>query len=326
MSPQLLAIDVGGTHIKAEVVDEIGIVVAEGRSPTDSGEGALATVVALGRDIVARARSGGAVVERAGVAVPGLVDPVAGVVRLAVNMKWPSTLIAPDLAAGLELPVVLGQDVAAAGLAEHHLGAGRGVDDLVVVVIGTGIAACLISGGRILTGGRTADGPLGQAGELGHLRVPSAGETLCGCGQLGCLESVASARAIATAYADLSGRPVTGADEVVARLADDPIAEQVWDRAAQALAEGLLATCLLLAPSRVVLAGGLSEAGGVLLGPVGDALRKLSRVAVVPDLVTASLGTRAGVIGAALLAAEPAATVFAPPSVTPGTGAGQAMS
>jgi glucokinase len=265
-------------------------------------------------------------VERAGVVVPGLVDPGSGLVRLAANISWPSPSVAQDLAAGLGIPIVLGHDVAAAGLAEHHLGAGRGVGDVVVVAIGTGIAATLVSGGRMLTGGRTADGRVGQAGELGHLRVPSAGERLCGCGQLGCLETVASARAIARDYAALRGESVAGADEVVARLADDPLARQVWDRAVQALAEGLLATCALVAPSRVVLAGGLSAAGDALLVPLRAALEEQACVAVVPDLVTASLGTRAGVIGAALLATAEDSTVFNPPTAAGDRDTQQAVS
>lgn len=322
----LLAVDVGGTDVKAEVVDTTGRVVVDGRTRTDTGTGALAAVVSLGRQLAERAREQGVVVERAGVVVPGLVDPATGVVRLAANVRWPSPSVAQDLAAGLGLQVVLGHDVAAAGLAEHRLGAGRGVDDVVVVAIGTGIAATLVSGGRVLSGGRTADGRVGQAGELGHLRVPSGGERLCGCGQLGCLETVASARAIARDYAELSGRSVAGADEVVARLTDDPLARQVWDRAVQALTEGLLATCVLVAPSRVVLAGGLSAAGEALLAPLRDTLDAQSRVAVVPDLVTASLGTRAGVIGAALLAHEEEATVFTPPPPAGGLGAAQAVS
>lgn len=324
MTFHLLAVDVGGTAVKAEVVDDAGVVLADGCSPTDAGDSALAAVSALGRRLVAQARLRGAVVERAGVAVPGLVDPATGVVRLTANVRWPSSSVGPDLAAGLDLPVVLGHDVAAAGLAEHRLGAGRGVDDLVVVSIGTGIAATLVSGGRVLTGGSTADGGFGQAGELGHLRVVSAGERRCGCGQLGCLETVASARAIARDYSALRGEAVDGAHEVVARLGDDPLARQVWSRAVQALTEGLLATCALLAPSRVVLAGGLSAAGDVLVEPLRAALREQSRVAVVPDLVTASLGTRAGVIGAALLATEAGATVFTSSS-GPGSAAAQAI-
>ncbi len=322
----LLAVDVGGTDVKAEVLDAAGHVVVDGRAPTDTGTGALDAVVALGRDLVEKARASGVVVERAGVVVPGLVDPATGVVRLAANVRWPSPSVAQDLADGLSLQVVLGHDVAAAGLAEHRLGAGRGVDDVVVVAVGTGIAATIVSGGRVLTGGRTADGRVGQAGELGHLRVPSAGERLCGCGQLGCLETLASARAIARDYTELSGQSVAGADEVVARLAEDPLAQQVWERAVQGLAEGLLAACVLVAPSRVVVAGGLSAAGEVLLTPLREAMDAQSRIAVVPDLVTASLGTRAGVIGAALLAADEAATVFAPTSPADAAGASQAVS
>ncbi len=310
----LLAVDVGGTDVKAEVVDVDGTVVVDGRSSTTTGGDALRAVSSLGRSLVDVARQRGTVVDRAGVVVPGLVDAANGVVRFTANVSWPAPTVGPDLASALGLPVVIGHDVAAAGLAEHRLGAGRGVDDVVVVAIGTGIAATLISGGRVLTAGRTSEGRLGQAGELGHVKVPAAQQRRCGCGDVGCLEAVASARAIARDYAALRGEPVAGAAEVVARLGDDPLARQVWERAVQALAEGLHATCALLAPSRIVIAGGLSAAGDTLLTPLRAALADLAHVVVVPDLVTASLGTRAGVIGAALLAREDGATVFEPSS------------
>ncbi len=115
--------------------------------------------------------------------------------------------VTAPVAAALGLPVTMVHDVTAAGIAEWRCGAGRGVDDLAVVVIGTGIAVTLVTGGALVRGGA------GQAGELGHVVVRPGGPP-CACGQRGCLEAISSARAIADAYAARSGRPVDGAVEV----------------------------------------------------------------------------------------------------------------
>ena len=113
---------------------------------------------------------------------------------------------------------------------------------------------------------------------------------------------ISSARAIAAAYRQRSGKPATGAAEVVRRLAADPAAATVWADATDALADALLAACTILAPRRIVLGGGLSEAGDALIQPVRERMRQQARVAAIPDIVPAAYGARAGVVGAALAA------------------------
>jgi glucokinase len=173
------------------------------------------------------------------------------------------------------------------------------VDDLAVVVIGTGIAVTLVTGGAVVHGGS------GQAGELGHVVVRPGGPP-CACGQLGCLETISSARAIADRYAAHSGRTVDGAVEVWARLASDPVAQQVWQEAADALGDALQIVRALLAPSRIVLGGGLAGAGDALLAPVRARLERTAGLQPAPPVVAAQLGARAGVIGAALAALDAA--------------------
>jgi glucokinase len=199
---------------------------------------------------------------------------------------------------GLGIPVAVEHDVTAAGLAEWRLGAGRGVNDLLVVVIGTGIAAVVVAGGRLVRGGR------GQAGELGHIPVVPDGP-VCVCGQRGCLEAVASASAIARSYGSRTGRPVPGSREVLAALqAGDPDAHSVWDAAVDALATSLLCAIGLLGCSRVVIGGGLADAGEALLDPLRQRLAERRTVQVLPEIVPAALGLRAGVIGAGLAARD----------------------
>jgi len=292
----LLAVDLGGTGIKAMLARSDGTALVETTRRTPRGDGAAAVreVVDVGRELIG---GPGPRPSRVGLAVPGIVDGAAGVAVYSANLGWRRAPVAATVADALGLPVVLLHDVTAAGVAEHRLGAGRGVDDLLVVAIGTGIAAAVIAGGRPVLGGA------GQAGELGHLQVRPAGR-LCGCGRLGCLETEASASAVARAYAERIGRPVAGAADVAARLDEDEQAREVWRHAVSALADGLLDAVALLGSSRVVIGGGLSHAGERLLRPLDAALRERASIHVVPELVVAELGSRGGVVGAALMAAE----------------------
>ena len=293
----VLAVDVGGTSIKAEALDGTSttLATAGARTPRHDGDAVLRVVVGVVQDLLAaltpRQRAG---VGHASLAIPGLVDAATGTSVLAANLGWRDTPVAQVVSDATGVPVVLGHDVTCAGTAEWRLGAGREVDDLLVVVIGTGIAATIVSDGRLVLGGAS------QSGEIGHVVVRPGGPA-CACGQHGCLEAVASARAIADRYQDLSGRAVAGADDVRRLLGRDRSADQAWDEATDALADGLLTAVTLLAPSRVVLGGGLSAAGPALIDPVREHLRRRARVATVPPIVAGELGSRAGVLGAFLL-------------------------
>jgi glucokinase len=234
-----------------------------------------------------------------GMVVPGLVDAEAGVARYAENLGWRDVPFAARLSEATGLPVSFDHDVRAAGAAEQQLGAGRGHRDVAFVPIGTGIAAALVLDGRPYAGG-------GWAGEIGHIDVGSG--LPCPCGSRGCLETVASAAAIARRYTERSGRPVTGALDVAGRLgADtgegDADARAVWDEAVDALAFVLAVTAAVAAPELIIVGGGLSGAGDVLLEPLRRGLaRRLTAPQRHPELVRAVLGEQAGLLGAALLA------------------------
>ena len=294
----VLAVDIGGTSIKAEILDPdlTSRATAWAPTPRPAGGGTVAAVIDLGRRLIHGLPSP-AGVTGVGLAVPGLVDVDRGVGVVAANLAWRDLPVRAPVAAALGLPVTMVHDVTAAGTAEWRCGAGRGVDDLAVVVIGTGIAATLVTGGKVVRGG------CGQAGELGHVVVRPAGPP-CACGQRGCLEAISSARAIADAYAARSGRQVDGAIEVSARLGCDAVADQVWQEATDALADALLMVRALLAPSRIVVGGGLAGAGEALLAPVRSRLERAAGLQVVPPVVAAQLGSRAGVIGAGLAALD----------------------
>jgi len=289
-----LAVDVGGTTIKAELVDRRGTVVASEQRPTPRGDGARDTVAEVGRALLAQ--GSGVPVVGAGVVVPGLVDRAAGVATYSANVGWRDLELVRSLGASWGLPVRIGNDVASGGVAEHRLGAGVGTEDLVFVPIGTGIAASIVSGGRLVTGHR------GETAEIGHVAVRPG--VPCACGRDGCLEAIASAAAIARRYTDLSGNQVSGARDVAARLSTDDVARRVWLDAVEALADALGIVSLVVGPALVVIGGGLSRAGDELLDPLRVALRQRTPVVHPADVTASALGDRGGVIGAALLARD----------------------
>lgn len=340
--PLVVALDVGGTRIKGALAGAAGELGPVAVRPTGREEGpaaALERVLAFARDLVAEAEAawGPGAVAGVGVAVPGLVDEGAGVVRAAANLGWQQVPLRDLLADHLGLPVALAHDVRAAALAEGRLGAARGCRDYLFVSLGTGIGAAVVLGGVAYTGAH------GSGGEFGHMAVNPAGPR-CACGQVGCLEAVAAAPALVRRYRELAagGAAPTGgggaagaagvaasgdapheldARTVVERAAaGDPAARQAWAEAVGALAQALASYVALLDPERVVIGGGMAAAGHRLLAPLRQALAERLRLFPVPDLVPAALGDAAGCHGAALRAWErlaPAAAP-APPAGAPG--------
>ncbi|MFE9560922.1 ROK family protein [Streptomyces sp. NPDC006487] len=298
----MIALDVGGTSMKGAVVDRGMRPLTTGRATTPRDQGPDAVIDAIARQLrrlVSEARSIGREPVAAGVVVPGIVDEPGQCAVHSVNLGWRDVPLAAVLQDATGLTVRIGHDVRAGGLAESRLGAARGVDDALFVAIGTGISSVQLFEGRPLRAG-------GYAGELGHLAVAPPAER-CACGRSGCLEAVASARAIASAYTARSGREVEGAEEVAALAAQgDPEARGVWERAVGALAEAFAACATVLAPERIVVGGGLSRAGGLLLDPLRVALDGRLSCQRRPELVQAALGAQAGCLGAGLLGWEAA--------------------
>jgi glucokinase len=235
-------------------------------------------------------------VRAVGVVVPGIVDERRGLAVHSENVGWRNLPVRSLVERAAGLPVGFGHDVRAGTLAEWRLGAGRGLQDLVFVPIGTGVSAGIIARGTLIGGD-------GYAGEIGHVDV-GHGEP-CACGGRGCVEAIASAAAIARRYAAASGQPVAGARDVAERLAaGDPAARRVWTEATDALALALAWTSAVLAPQAIVLGGGLARSGSLLFEPVGQALDRHLGMARRPRLVPATLEDEAGFLGAALLAWE----------------------
>lgn len=294
-APVVAALDVGGTSVKAALIGRDGHVVRETRRPTGAQHGPEAVVRGIVELAAELSLDSGFPVIAVGTCVPGSVDARAGIARLAVNLGWRDVPLAALIAGRTGLPVALGHDVRTAVLAEAR----SAVDvagSLFFVAIGTGIA------GGLATAGMVEDGANGLSGEVGHLVVRPGG-ALCGCGNHGCLETVASASRIADRYAAATGRSGGSAADIAALVdAGDPAAQAIWTEAVNALADALAAVTVLLDPGRFVVGGGLSLAGRTLTDPLTAALARRLSFHRPPPITVSKLGDRAGVLGAALRA------------------------
>ncbi len=304
----VIGLDVGGTGMKGAVLDHAMRPLATVHRPTPRADGPAAVLDAVADTLLGLHRSAtglGLPVHHLGVAVPGIVDDHLQRAVRSVNLGWRDLPLAALLEERTGLPVTLGHDVRAGGEAECAMGAARGARDVLFVAIGTGVAAALVCDGRPVVAG-------GFAGELGHIVVESGAGT-CGCGASGCLETVASAAAVASAYTARTGRPVAGAADVAALTAQgDPVARAVWDRAAAGLVEALTTAVTLLSPELIVLGGGLAEADRLLLDPVRAGLGERLTFQRRPLVVRAELGARAACLGAGLAAWRAAGHAVAP--------------
>ena len=296
----VLAFDVGGTDTKAGLIDRHGRIREVVRAPTPystdgSGDAVLAQLVVLAEGFATRHPD--IVPEAAGLIVPGLVDDEAGVGRYAENLGWRDVPFRDSASAALGVPVAFTHDVRAAGTAEYRLGDAGEYGNVLIVVIGTGIASAIFIDGEPYSAS-------GYAGEIGH-SVVDPGGVLCACGGHGCLESIGSAGAITRLYNGRALEPVAGAREVLALAqAGDPLAVSVWDTATDALGLALAQAVALLAPEAIVLGGGLAQAGDALFAPVEKRMNSLLTFHRRPVLLPATVGENAGLVGAAIGARE----------------------
>ena len=304
MSDVVLGIDIGGTNTPFGLVDGQGRLLWHGRVDTRSREPLAQLVERLGARL--EEALGRADLPRpcaVGVGAPN-ANARTGWVQSPPNICWGSVDLAGELGRRTGLPVFLTNDANAAALGEWTWGAGRGVDDLLVVTLGTGLGSGLIVEGRLVHGAS------GHAGELGHVCVEPGGRP-CNCGLRGCLETWVSASGLlATAReAGLDLSPWCGSGEqpsprALFRAAEggDGRAAEVFRVSGEMLARGLATAIHLLSPGRIVVCGGVARAGGWLLEPARAALVDLllepfrDTFQVVPGALGAD---EAGVLGAA---------------------------
>ncbi|MET8546585.1 ROK family protein [Kitasatospora sp. NPDC004799] len=309
-TPLFAALDIGGTKIAGALVDGDGRLRHRLQLPTPAAEPGAA-VLAVVHEVLDRLAGAAdwAAVTAVGIGSAGPVDLADGTVSPVNIPGWRGFPLVAEIAAhpavaehpaARALPVRLAGDGVAMAAAEHWQGAARGADNALCLVVSTGVGAGLVLDGAV------RPGPSGNAGHLGHITVDLDGEP-CPCGSRGCLEGLASGTAIARRALAEGWRPV--ADDRTARAvaasaaAGDRIALASFDRAARALAAGIAATAALVDLSRVVVGGGVAEAGDVLFAPLARHLDRYAALSYVRglDVRRAELGTDAGLIGAAAL-------------------------
>lgn len=297
MREAVVGIDVGGTRIKSVLVTPDGQVLAEAVRATPESVGDQLGEVAAKSVVELTARAGDAVdLLAVGVAVPGLVDDVAGIGVWSANLGWRDLDLRGGIAAHVDVPVAIGHDVRSGLLAEHRLGAAREADNVLFVPLGTGLASAILCRGHLVTGSL-------WTGEIGHIVVVPDGPQ-CACGQRGCLEALSSAGAIGRRWSEATG--LVGDAEEVARRADagEPEARRIWQEAIDALAIMVAPVVAAAGTELVLIGGGLVHAGDTLLDPLRDALT--IRLGGRDDVAVeaAALGDRAGSLGAATIALD----------------------
>jgi glucokinase len=310
-----VGIDVGGTKIAGGVVDEAGAIVGTARreSPATDSDAIERSIA----DLVAELRVDHEV-SAVGVGAAGFVDSRRSTVMFAPNLAWRDEPLRRDLEAHIGLPVVIENDANAAAWGEFAFGAGEDVADSLLVTVGTGV------GGGIVLNGELHRGAFGVAAEIGHMRVVPGGR-ICGCGNRGCWEQYASGSAlvrdtrdqaregslIARSLLDRVGGQVdgiTGPLITEAAREGDSFAREQLASLGRWLGEGIASLTAVLDPAVVIVGGGVSEAGDLLLDPVrahfaANLTGRHYRPAL--EIRAALLGNKAGMIGAADLARRP---------------------
>lgn len=316
----IVGVDMGGTSVKALVVDPKNSILAVEKMPTDRDQkprGLIGDIANLVEKAVRKAGLKRSAIRAVSVGAPGPTDFSRGIVRDAPNLGWKNVPLGRDLKALLRVPVLVDNDVNVGVVGEHALGAGEHVDEMTGIFVGTGI------GGGIITRGRLFEGSVGGAGEIGHTVILVNGP-VCACGHRGCAEALASRTAMER---DVRAAIKSGRKSVVTELlksrqkdrmtssiihaalkANDPVMREVMQRAQYYL--GILASNVvnLLDPERVVIGGGLAERmGESFVAPIRHAAYKYflrqedtHRVKILPG----TLGDNAGALGAVVLARQ----------------------
>jgi glucokinase len=300
-SPVALAVDIGGTKMAASLVGADGTVLGARSVPTAAGdaEAVFEPLAGLIREV-----AGSAEIPIAGVGIgtAGPLDRERATVSPVNILGWRDFPLAVRVAEVLPgVPVRMAGDGMCAAVGEHWRGAARAVDDVIVLVVSTGVGGGLIQAGR-LVGGRT-----GNAGHIGHTVVDLDGDP-CPCGGRGCVEAIASGPSM-VAWARRQGWTgvPSAVDLAAAARAGDPIAQQAFERAGHAVAAGIVSAAALADLSLAVVGGGVARSADLLLPPLRRAIGEHAKLPFLRGLTVcaAELGNAAGLVGAAALAFEP---------------------
>lgn len=301
--------DIGGTAIKVGICDEQGKLVQtyEGPTGTEGGTDLIMNNIAdYARSIVETSPYSWDQVAGVGIGIAGFMDIPEGFVIMSPNLPLRNVPVKKILEEKLGKPVKVDNDANVAALGEAWSGAGAGIPNIVCYTLGTGV------GGGIIINGRIYQGFNGMAGELGHMSiVPDLEAIQCGCGKMGCLETVSSATGIIRMAKDAVERGdrtslagielLTAKDVFDAAKAGDEVASRIVSRAAFYLGKSMAAIAVVVNPQRFIIGGGVSKAGEFLFEQIREVFRKFTPETAQAgvEIVPAILGNDAGIVGAA---------------------------
>ncbi|MFC3039063.1 ROK family glucokinase [Virgibacillus xinjiangensis] len=313
MSKYIAGIDIGGTTIKIGLISQAGEIMEKWEIPTDTSDQGKHIVKDIWESIVTKLASIGKVrddILGLGVGAPGFIDGDTGFVFEAVNIGWKDLDLAGQLKEMSNLPVFVQNDANIAVLGENWKGAGNQAQNVIAITLGTGV------GGGIIANGDIVDGENGMAGEIGHFTIDPEGH-LCNCGRRGCLETIVSATGMVRQAVEQARQYPEGKLAKLQKQKGSISAKDIADLAAEgdtpsiriikknAEILGRLISNMgtVINPSKVLIGGGVSKAGDMLIDEIAHAFHgyALKRVSDICEIKQAELGNDAGIIGGAFL-------------------------
>ena len=314
MKKYRIGVDIGGTNIKIALVDFEGKIVYSNTVPTRAEmgyEAGVANIKQAIKDLMSESGADNTTIEAIGFGLPGQIDYKSGIVKNLPNIPgWIDIPLAKIIEDEFKIPTRLDNDVRCAALGELNFGAGKGCENLICITIGTGIGSGIVLNGKLVRGAANA------AGEIGHIKLSLNDGPLCGCGDYGCFEAYASGPAIVTMAKEyISGGKSAkykemAADGIItpylvaqAALQGDAVSIQIFKQMGYIIGVGLSSVINLLNPEKVIIGGGVADAGDILLEPIRKTIsdRAMPIQAASVKIVPAALANTAGVIGASLL-------------------------
>lgn len=313
MKNLLIGIDIGGTTVKIGLITNSGEILEKWEIPTNTSEGGKEIIGDIWESIETKLDIMGihkSSVLGIGVGAPGFIDADSGFVSEAVNLGWKNVQLAELLKNKSGLDVFAENDANVAVLGENWTGGGNGALNMMAITLGTGVGGGIIANGNILNGSS------GMAGELGHIVIEEGGHQ-CNCGNKGCLETIASATGIVRQAMELipqfpdsrlaarfnSTETISAKDVFELAAGNDEASVKIVKHTADVLGKVIANMGVIINPSVVLIGGGVSKAGDLLISEIRVAFERhaLPKVIDTCEIRSAQLGNDAGIIGAAYL-------------------------
>lgn len=308
-----IGVDVGGTNIKIALVGTSGEIVFSNSISTRAEMGYEYTISAMKQavaDLMKETKTDSKNIEGIGFGFPGQIDYKNGIVRFATNIPgWVDVPIEEIFEKEFGIPTRVDNDVRCATLGELNFGAGKGCKNLVCITLGTGIGSGIVVDGKLVRGASNV------AGEIGHIKLQMNGGPLCGCGDYGCFEAFASGPSIvamaqeyikggkSAKFREMADPDITPYIVAQAAKEGDVVAKRIFTIMGEYVGFGLASVINLLNPERIIIGGGVADAGEIIFEPIRETISKRAMpiAAAAVEIVPARLGNMAGVIGASIL-------------------------